>query len=98
MKRKKVLYLIIASLLVLLLNGCSGIIKNNGESLGNTDGNLQQRGLVASDGKWIYYEYKGDLYKSKLDGSERTMLYSIGEVKPDLNQYLWYINVRGDWV
>lgn len=98
MKRKKVLYLIIASLLVLLLNGCSGIMKNNGESLGNTDGNLQQRGLVASDGKWIYYEYKGDLYKSKLDGSERTMLYSIGEVKPDLNQYLWYINVRGDWV
>ena len=98
MKRKKVLYLIIVSLLVLLLNGCSGIMKNHGESLGNTDGNLQQRGLVASDGKWIYYEFKGGLYKSKLDGSEKTMLYSIGEEKPNLYQYLWYINVRGDWV
>ena len=98
MKRKKVWYLIISFLLVLLLNGCSGIMKNHGESLGNTDGNLQQRGLVASDGKWIYYKFKGNLYKSKLDGSEKTMLYSIGEVKPDLNQYLWYINVRGDWV
>lgn len=81
---------------------CSGCFKheqkvqqtqaaNNVEILnkvGNTAGNLLNRGLVATQGSWIYYSDKG-IYKEKLDGKSTTKI---------CEDEAWYLNVIGEWI
>lgn len=56
---------------------------------GNTSGNINNMGIVASSGQWIYYRGAGgDLYKVKTDGVDRTQLTSKHDAR--------YINVVGD--
>ena len=64
------------------------------ERLGFTGGNLEQGGLMAGDGEWVYYRGDGDhgLYKAKTDGSERTQLLPPEDYEPRS------INVLGGWV
>ena len=98
MKRKRILYLIMMALMVVILAGCSKDSEevNQDVELGNTNGNLSQGGEMAYQGEWMYYAWNGCLYKSKLDGSDKIILYAMG------NEDEWteikYINVRGEWV
>lgn len=60
------------------------LIKELSAKRGNTSSNLENGGFAVSDGKWIYYvihkygvpsvDY---IYKEKLDGTQRKLLYSI---------------------
>ncbi|MCL2773001.1 MAG: DUF5050 domain-containing protein [Oscillospiraceae bacterium] len=62
---------------------------------GNTAGNINNNGLVAQQGDWIYYSNRNDgdnLYKMRTDGSEKTKLYGYGIAIHE------YINVIGDWI
>ncbi|TYQ15321.1 UNVERIFIED_CONTAM: uncharacterized protein DUF5050 [Acetivibrio alkalicellulosi] len=60
---------------------------------GNSIGNIVNRGLVASQGEWIYYTYdvedKLSLLKSKVNGEEQTVLY---------NNVAGNINIIDDWI
>lgn len=59
--------------------------------LGNSSGNINNSGLVATDedNQWIYYRGTGgNLFKVKSDGVDRTQLTSAHDAK--------YINVVGD--
>ncbi len=61
-------------------------------TVGNTNSNLRQWGRVAQQGEWIYYantNYDYDLYRMRLDGSEKQIL-ALGTVGQ--------INVVGEWV
>jgi serine/threonine protein kinase len=63
---------------------------NNTE--GNTAGNIENSGIVAQQGDWIYYSNRsngGYLYKIRTDDSEKTQLNS----EESRN-----INVVGDWI
>ncbi|MGI6711164.1 MAG: DUF5050 domain-containing protein [Bacillota bacterium] len=56
-----------------------------GEVRGNTPGNLNNNGLFAKAGDWIYYSNlidQGKLYKMKADGTEVTKI---------TDDYAWYI-------
>ncbi|MGE5474832.1 MAG: DUF5050 domain-containing protein [Ignavibacteriales bacterium] len=57
-------------------------------TVGNTQGNILNRGLIASQGEWIYYSDKG-IYKERLDGKSRTKL---------CDDEAWYLNVVGEWI
>lgn len=57
-------------------------------TVGNTAGNLLNRGLVANQGEWMYYSDKG-IYKEKLDGKSRTKI---------CEDEAWYLNILGDWI
>lgn len=62
-------------------------------AIGNSSGNINNLGLVASDkdNQWVYYRgTSGDLYKVKTDGVDRTQLTSANDAK--------YINVIGNEV
>ncbi|MDD4752730.1 MAG: DUF5050 domain-containing protein [Desulfitobacteriaceae bacterium] len=68
-------------------------LESTTESLrGNTTGNLNNNGLYAKEGDWIYYSNladQGKLYKMKADGTEATKI---------TDDTAWYINVVGDEV
>ena len=98
MKRKRILYLIMMALMVVILAGCSKDSEevNQDVELGNTNGNLRQGGEMAYEGDWMYYSLDGSIYKSKLDGSEKTILYTMGN--EDEEAEIKYINVHGKWV
>ena len=60
--------------------------------LGNTNGNIRNRGLAAIQNDWIYFQNDNDknsLYKMRLDGSDRTKLN---------DEYSRNINIIGDWI
>lgn len=68
------------------------ILNGPGYPIGNTRGNILNGGLAAVWGEWIYYtddQENGDLYKIKLDGTQKTKL---SQDTPS------YINVSEDWV
>ena len=98
MGRKRILYLIVMVWMLVVLSGCSKDLEKSNQDLelGNTNGNFSQGGAMACQGDWMYYSMHGCIYKSKLDGSEKTMLYAMG------NEDEWaeikYINVCGEWV
>lgn len=98
MGRKRILYLIVMVWMLVVLSGCSKDLEKSNQDLelGNTNGNFSQGGAMACQGDWMYYSMNGCIYKSKLDGSEKTMLYAMG------NEDEWaeikYINVCGEWV
>jgi len=59
---------------------------------GNTTGNLNNKGLAAIQGEWIYYTNSSDgnsLYKIRTDGTGRTKLNDESSLR---------INVVGEWV
>ncbi|MGP6145888.1 DUF5050 domain-containing protein [Jeotgalibaca sp. A122] len=58
---------------------------------GNTSGNLNNGGVVAQQGDWIYYTHLANygLYKMKTDGSEKMKL---NDDSP------YNMNVVGDWI
>ncbi|KOA21329.1 bacterial Ig-like domain (group 4) [Clostridium homopropionicum DSM 5847] len=58
----------------------------------NTNGNINNLGIVSYDNGWVYYsnyDDEGKIYREKLDGSENTKISD----DPSL-----YINVLGDWI
>lgn len=57
-------------------------------SVGNTAGNILNRGLAANQGDWIYYSDKG-IYKDKINGGNRTKV---------CEDEAWYLNVIGEWI
>lgn len=62
-------------------------------TIGNTSQNINEGGLIAKQGDWIYFANAMDdekLYKMRLDGSEMTLIHGDDHVD--------YINVIGDWV
>ena len=56
---------------------------------GNTIGNLQNGGIAAYDGEWIYYSTDSGLYKVKNNGGDSVKLH---------NERVNYINVYDGWV
>lgn len=61
-------------------------------SSGNLAGNVDNDGLAATQGEWLYYTdlyYKGSIYKVRQDGTGKTKL---------TDDVPLYINVSGDWV
>lgn len=60
---------------------------------GNTPSNINNNGIVAQQGRWIYYSNladSGKLYKRNLDGGMDDVKISEDIVK--------YINIVGDWI
>ncbi|MFP4977309.1 DUF5050 domain-containing protein [Paenibacillus sp. CN-4] len=60
------------------------------EAVGNTSGNLNNKGWCAAQGDWIYYNSlsrEGGLYKVKKDGTEKTKID---------NDNGWYLNLSED--
>lgn len=60
--------------------------------LGNTPMNLNNGGIVAEKGDWIYYRNHSDndwLYKIKKDGTKKTKI---------IDDAPYYINVVGNWI
>jgi hypothetical protein len=77
-------------MLYIFLAACSGT--SAPAEQGNLAGNINNFGLAAIQGEWIYYSNQGDngsLYKMKIDGTEKTKLN---------NSAIRYINVVGDWI
>ncbi|MBL4934272.1 DUF5050 domain-containing protein [Clostridium sp. YIM B02515] len=98
MKGRKIISFLISTILILgLLAGCSSSKTTTSGSaaeskVGNTGGNITNRGVIAKQGDWIYYCNFSDnrkLYKIKTDGTEKTKLN---------DDHSTYINVLGDWV
>jgi len=87
-------------LLVFALALCSGCFKkekiqtqsnNKIETLntvGNSQGNTLNRGLITNQGEWIYYSDKG-IYKEGVDGKNKTKI---------AEDEAWYLNVVGEWI
>lgn len=59
------------------------------ERRGNTSGNINNRGIAAQQGEWIYYSKVSGIYKMRIDGSENTML---------TDDFAVYLNVVDDWI
>lgn len=67
------------------------IVGNVQYAMGNSSGNINNLGIAAQDGMWIYYRGTGGaLYRIKQDGIDKTQL-TIG-------QDVRYINVVGNYV
>jgi uncharacterized protein YchJ len=68
-------------------------VNGNSTAIGNTGGNIANRGGVAQQGDWIYYLNDSDsynnIYKIRTDGSDRIKLS---------NDNCRFINVVGDWI
>jgi predicted small secreted protein len=59
---------------------------------GNSAGNINNLGLAAQQGEWIFFIHKSDgnkIYKMKTDGTERSAVNSDKSL---------FINVQGDWI
>lgn len=68
-------------------------IVNDTNIVGNIPGNIENSGIAAIQGKWIYYISNGkvdSLYKIRTDGT--------GVTKLDSNEDMFYLNVVGDWI
>lgn len=68
------------------------ILTNN--SYGNTGGNINNFGFAAVQGDWLYYN-NTTLYKSKIDGSQKTGIN--GDMPAFINvvgDYIYYINAN----
>lgn len=100
---KKFMKLIMAILLIFaLLTGCTGkeTSKVTSDSLnkaeiktGNTLGNMVNGGFVVQEGGWVYYiSNESSIYKVKVDGSEKTILFEENKVL--FNS----INLAGGWI
>jgi hypothetical protein len=57
--------------------------------MGNSCGNLNNGGIAAKQGDWVYFNPGKAIYKEKSDGSERALI-----IDADAS----YINVAGDWI
>jgi len=63
------------------------------QARGNSAGNIDNGGLVAQQGDWVYYQNGSDgkkLYKIRTDGTGRTKLNE--------DYYSSYLNVLGEWI
>ena len=59
------------------------------EAIGNTNGNINRGGLATVHEEFMYFRYKGGLYKSNINGSSLTKLSDDAAES---------INVVGDWI
>jgi hypothetical protein len=70
----------------------SDISKNTGSVQGNSNANLANGGIIASQGDWLYYSINNTLYKRKIDGSNKQKLHA------DFPGNAYWINIIDDWV
>ena len=94
---RKIIKLIMLCVVVLNVVGCgktrstqNGLSSN--EKWGNLNGNLVNGGKVAYQDKTLYFSLDGNLYESKLDGSE---IKKIFEARGE-SGYISKLNVIGD--
>lgn len=96
---KKVVYLLIAVSFMFTLSACGNDNEKNNNNIqknqeinseyGNTMSNIQNDGLITTDGKNIYYNNSKGLFVNSLSGGESK------SISPD---YAEQINVMNDWV
>jgi serine/threonine protein kinase len=89
---KKVIVSIAATIVVVLTLFIAFNSADNSIEYGNSAGNIDNAGIAAQQGDWVYYMNWSDneyLYKIQTDGTERTKLSS---------DPCSYINVVGDWI
>jgi len=95
MKYKKAVSLLLYVLIIFLaLNFhvrklASDDFSTNNKIRGNSESNIKNLGLAATDGDWIYYSTNSGLYKTKCDGSNKIKL---------CDDKASFINVYDDWV
>ena len=87
--------LIACAFAVTIFAGCNvNNTNSNINTSGNTSGNINNIGIAAQQGDWIYYSnYNGvdgdKIYKIKTDGTGKIEL---------TGDRAFYINVAGDWI
>ena len=77
---------------VILIKKFSKIPDNSADTIGNTSGNLNNKGLVCEDGDYIYFSNLSDshcLYRMRSDGSDPEKLIDVP---------VSYINSAGDYL
>lgn len=91
MNRTKIIsFIAILVLSVSFFIGCN--ITDNASTepvIGNSSGNILNRGIAAKHGEWVYFSSGEAIYREKPDGSERTRIINA----PSLN-----LNVADDWI
>lgn len=91
MKRTKFLsFFIVLMFIISLFSGCS--MTNDSSikpTMGNSNGNINNGGIAAKQGDWIYFTSGESIYKEKIDGSERVLI---------INAHANSINVVNDWI
>jgi len=97
--KQKILCFLILTLSIFALVGCNNDSNSKNNSIqtsqernneyGNSMANLQNNGIIASDGENIYYNNSKGLFMNSLEG---------GESRSISPHYAEQINVMGDWV
>ena len=97
MKKIKMIFcLIITLIMALSISGCSKEVEGNVKKesaptveINNSMGNLQNDGLLATDGKSIFYDNGNGLFSNAINGGKKRMISS---------DYAEMINVSGNYV
>lgn len=65
---------------------------NENKIMGNTIGNLQNKGLVAGEGEWLYFVLEDGLYRSLKNGDKKIKIASVkAQGVHILGQWIFYI-------
>lgn len=91
MNRTKIISLV--AILVFATSFFSGCSTSNDASIqpvmGNSSGNMNNGGIAARQGEWVYFNTGNAIYKEKTDGSERMLVINAGVSN---------LNVADEWI